>query len=421
MLALESRVSFIGWDLAAYIKMVNYYERNKPLESIAIGYVEQRPDPFRPGWVQYDVRDVLTPSDSDYLKRTPGYVKMKPEFKHKIAEFESQTNLKPRVFSHCQPQDVLSGTDDRNGRSVEEFYHNTVTGSYNYFNRFFRLTSEEQWELVPWSVNDDTHNPQILAFGTEIQRRISSSRVLIAGAGGVGWKLSVDCALKGYNEGIADPDKIERSNLSRIAEHEAMIGSCKAQRLEELILQLRPNLIIESWSSKVQNVRPAQFKKYDAILVATDNVRSRKYLNRISLTYRIPSIQVGCSLENGRAVSCRTVLPGITPCYECYKEFTPEQMRRDHYTEQQLEWLQQHNYGIPERVPSVVDVNSIATGLAGDALFRVITNQQIVAQVYFDIKNMQLRISKSKRDPNCRACSNISDYDLTFLESGVTA
>jgi molybdopterin/thiamine biosynthesis adenylyltransferase len=418
MSALESRVSLLDWDLDPYGKMVKYFEQCKPKESIAIGYVELRPDSFRPGWIQYDVRDVLTPKDSDYLKRTPGYVKMRTEFKHKIAEFQFNTNLKPKVFSHCQPQDVLSETDDKNGRRVEEFYHDTVTGSYNFSNRFFRLTSEGRWELVPWSVNDGTHERQILAFGVEAQRRIASSRVLIAGVGGVGWKLGVDCALKGYNEGFVDPDKIDRSNLSRIAEPEAVIGSCKAQRLEELILQLRPNLIIESWSSKVQNVPPAQFKKYDAILVATDNVNSRKYLNRISLTYRIPSIQVGCSLENGRAVSCRTVLPGITPCYECYKEFTPEQMRHDHYTDQQLEWLKQHNYGIPEPVPSVVDVNSIAAGLAGDALFRVITNQPIIFQAYFDIKNMQLRISKNERDPNCQACSNIPDYDLTLFESG---
>ena len=49
-------------------------------------------------------------------------------------------DLAPKLGDHCQPIDVLSGTDIDNAWNHEKYYHNTVTGSYNRFHRFFRIT-----------------------------------------------------------------------------------------------------------------------------------------------------------------------------------------------------------------------------------------------------------------------------------------
>ncbi len=407
---MESRVSYESWALPVYLEIVDHFERNKPNESFGVGLAEEYPDPYRPGWVWHKVRKVVIPADEDYQAQNGVYIKLKRSFIDRLIETAEETKLQPKVFDHCQPIDVLSQTDFDTMRKVEAYYKNTVTGSYNRYHRFFRLT-ETGTEIVPWSVDDGTNNRQILAYGEETQHRIRTSSVLIAGVGGIGWKCGTDSLLKGISKfGLVDPDTIERSNLSRIPLPETQTGQYKVTQLKRIMEDLRPNVICDTWSSKVQDIPKDQLSNYDVWIVTTDNVKSREYLNRTSFELGIPTIQVGASLENGnRAVSCRTVVPGRTPqCYSCWKDYTLEQMQRDYYTPEQLARIKQsnHPYNLPSPVPSIVDVNSLAAGLTGEALFRVLTNQKIIPKIYVDLKTMETNIYEGKQDPNCKVCSD---------------
>ena len=64
-----------------------------------------------------------------------------------------------------------------------------------------------------------------LAHGWKVQYKIRTTRLFIAGVGGIGWKFTKDAAMKGFGRlDIAEPDTLEYSNLSRIDVPEAAVG-----------------------------------------------------------------------------------------------------------------------------------------------------------------------------------------------------
>jgi adenylyltransferase/sulfurtransferase len=415
---MEVKVSHLSFGLNCYLLAVNYLDSEKPKESLVVFFGNRKLDYFKPGWYWYDIKAVLKPEESDYATRTPSFIRMRPEFHEKIKGFAERSGLEPLVFDHCQPIDILSGQDIHTAEKVSGYYSGSITGSYNRFHRFFRL-SGEMMEMISWAVEDETHHRQKLAIGEEVQHRIATARALIAGAGGVGWKTAVDLAMMGIGaEDIVDPDRIEESNLSRIPLPKSSVGKLKAQQLKEAVETIRFGVICNSYPTKIQDFEPSHFMEYDVVIVATDNAQSRLHCNDICLKHRIPSIQIGASLENGmNAISCRTVVPGFTPCYECWKKFSPEELQRDYYTDEQKREIMEWGYGLPGPVPSIVNVNSIAAGMAEEAFLRLIANSKIVPYLYLDLKELTLRTYSKQRDPNCHACSNIRDYDVELTGS----
>jgi len=415
---MEIKISHIDFELSSYLRAVNYFERQKPDESLVIFLGKRNLEPSKPGYYRYEIMDVFIPEESDYLARSPSYIRMDRRVHEKIKRLAELTGLEPLVFDHCQPIDVPSGTDAVTTRKVAEYYPGSVMGSYNVFHRFFRIV-ENRFEMISWEVDDETCERQKLAVGVETHSRIASAKVLIVGVGGIGWKTAVDLATMGVGQiDLVDPDRIEASNLSRIPLPRSSIGNTKVDELKKMLETIRPNLITRNTSSKIQELEPEAFRTYDVVIVTTDNVQSRLYCNDACLEQRVPAIQVGASLENGmKRISCRTVSGGFTPCYECWKTFTTEQLRRDYYTEDQKRLIQKMNYGLPSPVPSIVNMNSIAAGIAEEAFLRLITGKEIVPYIYIDMNELTMRTYSTERDPKCRACSTIPDHDMAMLSS----
>jgi molybdopterin/thiamine biosynthesis adenylyltransferase len=415
---MEVKVSHLNFGLDCYLLAVKYLESEKPKESLVVFFGNRRLDYFKPGWYWYQIKAVLKPQESDYANRTSSFIRMRPEFHEKIKGFAQRSGLEPLVFDHCQPIDVLSGQDIHTAERVSGYYSGSITGSYNRFHRFFRVAGKAM-EMISWAVEDETHHRQKLAIGEENQRGLASAKVLIAGVGGVGWKISVDLALMGVGQiDLVDPDRVEESNLSRISLPKSSVGKFKAEQLKALLETIRPGIVCNSYPIRIQDFEPSRFKQYDVAIVATDNAQSRLHCNDICLKHRIRSIQIGASLENGmNAISCRTVVPGFTPCYECWKKFSPEELQRDYYTEEQKRKIMEWSYGLPGPVPSIVNMNSIAAGIAEEAFLRLIANGKIVPYLYLDLKELTLRTYSKQRDPNCHACSNIRDYDVELTGS----
>jgi adenylyltransferase/sulfurtransferase len=415
---MEVKVNHLSFALSCHLQAINYFQSQKPDESLVVFFGEKKLDSFRPGWYWYDLKWVLIPDESDYLVRTPAFIKMSRDFHDKIKRSAEKTGLVPLVFDHCQPIDVPSSTDAATTRRVAEYYEGSVMGSYNNFHRFFRLSNNEL-KMVTWRIDDETYVRQKLAVGNEDQYKVASARVLIVGIGGIGWKIAVDFALMGVGQiDLVDPDIIEDSNLSRIALPRTSVGNRKTEELRRVLEDIRPNLVTTIRSTKVQELEPSDFEVYDVVIVTTDNVQSRLYCNDVCLERRIPCIQVGASLEKGmKSISCRTIQGGFMPCYECWKTFTVEELKRDYYTEEQKRSIQERNYGLLSPVPSIVNVNSIAAGIAEDAFLRLIANKEIFPYVYIDLNELTMKTYSRERDPKCRACSSIPDHDVAILSA----
>jgi molybdopterin/thiamine biosynthesis adenylyltransferase len=177
---------------------------------------------------------------------------------------------------------------------------------------------------------------------------------------------------------------------------------------------------MNGYVTKIQQLDPRIFAKYDYVICATDNPNSRLWVNEQCVKLRVPCIQVGSSLKGMRALSCRTIVAGWNPCYECwfYQYDRTEDLKRDHYTKEQRLTLKARGYGLPRPSPAIVTVNTLAAGLAEEALYRLVTNQPLISQLFLDLKTMTLKAANSeKRNPRCPICSHIPDYDLTFLSS----
>jgi molybdopterin/thiamine biosynthesis adenylyltransferase len=420
---MEVKVNHISFELRCYLSAVEYFETQKPKESIVVFFGDRNIDPFRPGWSSYEIEDVLIPEDSDYLVQTSGYLRMAPGFHERIKAFSRDSGLEPLIFDHCQPIDVPSGTDAATTRKVSKYYAGSVMGSFNVFHRFFRPT-HDRFEMVSWAVEDGTYHRQKLAIeGATLalpqHRRIASAKILIVGVGGIGWKIAIDLAMMGVGRiDLVDPDRVEQSNLSRIPLTRSSVGNRKVEELRRVLQTIRPNLIATAKAIKIQQLEPEEFGAYDVVVVATDNLQSRLYCNDACLEQRVPCIQIGASLEGGmKSISCRTVLAGFTPCYECWKTFTVEELRRDFYTEEQKQFIQKMNYGLPSPVPSITYVNSIASGIAEEALLRLLLATDVIPYVYIDLSQMTMKTYSQQRDQKCRACSNIPDCDVAWLSA----
>jgi molybdopterin/thiamine biosynthesis adenylyltransferase len=418
---MEQRITLVVFLPKPYREMIKYFDSSSG-EALCVGFGKAVPDPSKPTWKRLEISEVLIPDDADYVCRTHSFIHMKRQFTEKIKRFTEEHQLRPLVFDHKQPIDVPSGTDAVTSRKVAEYYSDAVMGSYNFpTHRFFRFAGEKGMEMVSWMVDDETFDRQELVFGKEPQYAIASTKVLLVGAGGVGWKTATDLVLKGFCWiDIVDPDTIEQSNLARLPVHPSSVGKMKAEELANMLREIRPNGNFQAWTGTIETVPEAQFAQYDLMIVATDNVPSRLNCNDISILRRIPSIQIGASLENNQAaVSRRVVIPGVTPCFECHKEFTPEQLRFNYLTREQKERLKTNsNYGSPRPVPSVVDLNSIAAGLVADAAFRILAKTEAApAYVILNLTTTKFESYFEGRDPNCRACSQIPDFDADWLVS----
>jgi molybdopterin/thiamine biosynthesis adenylyltransferase len=426
--AVEVRVSHIRLKRKALRKIVKYFTVNKGVESLAVGIGFKRPDPNRPGWYWVTLEGAIIPKNDEYLTRTSAFIHMNPEFLKRVNRLVQDVSTRTGtqyvvvLIDHRQPIDVLSGEDFKSAVRFASYYPYALFGSFNRFHRFFRVTSHGE-ELVSWDIEgDETYSRQVLAVGDDVQRTVASTRVLIVGAGGVGSKLFFDLVLMSYGAvDIVDPDEVEVSNLSRLMLSESSVGKSKVHELLAVASKLKSNTLMNGYATKIQQLDPRIFANYDYVICATDNPNSRLWVNEQCVKLRIPCIQVGSNLEGMKALSCRTTVAGWNPCYECwfYQYDRTEDLKRDHFTKEQRIALKARGYGLPRPSPAIVTVNTLAAGLAEEALFRLVTNQPLISQLYLDLETMTLKATNSqKRNPRCVICSQIPDYDLTFLESG---
>jgi molybdopterin/thiamine biosynthesis adenylyltransferase len=424
-LNVEVRVSHMRWKRRALRKIVKYFNANGGVESLAVGVGFKRPDPTRPGWYWVTVEGVVIPRNDEYLTRTAAFIRMNPDFLQRVNRLLGEVNTRTGkhyvvvLIDHRQPIDELSGEDFSCALRYASYYPFALFGSFNRFHRFFRVTPHGE-ELVSWDIEgDETYSRQTMAVGEDVQRTIASTRVLVVGAGGVGSKLFFDLVLMSYGlVDIVDPDEVEVSNLSRLMLAESSVGKSKVQELLTAASKFKSNTIMNGYRAKIQQLDAGIFDKYDYVICATDNPNSRLWVNEQCVKLRIPCIQVGSNLKDMKALSCRTTLAGWNPCYECwfYQVDRTEDLKRDHFTKAQKLALKARGYGLPRPSPAIVTVNTLAAGLAEEALFRLITSQPLLDQLFFDLNSMTLRAGKNqKRNPLCVVCSNIPDYDLTFL------
>ncbi|MEC7104976.1 MAG: molybdopterin-synthase adenylyltransferase MoeB [Candidatus Thermoplasmatota archaeon] len=114
--------------------------------------------------------------------------------------------------------------------------------------------------------------------GSEGQKKLLKSSVLVVGAGGLGSPALMYLAAAGVGRiGIVDNDKVSSSNLQRQIIHStSSIGSAKVKSASNWISKLNPDIEIEEIEMKLTSENSIQIiSQYDVVIDGTDNFESR--------------------------------------------------------------------------------------------------------------------------------------------------
>jgi molybdopterin/thiamine biosynthesis adenylyltransferase len=170
----------------------------------------------------------------------------------------------------------------------------------------------------------ERYSRQIMLFGEEGQKRLKETRVLIAGAGGLGSAISIYLAAAGFGYiRIVDCDLVDRSNLNRQVLHwTENVGKSKAESALETLEGLNPEIEVEAIRARIDEENVEQLVEgCQMIMDAMDNFKARYMLNRASLEGRYPIFHGAISGFHGQAT---TLIPGRTACLRCLFPRAPE-------------------------------------------------------------------------------------------------
>ena len=166
---------------------------------------------------------------------------------------------------------------------------------------------------------------------------MSSCRLLVIGAGGLGCELLKDLALMGFKTiDVIDMDTIELSNLNRqFLFRRKDIGQSKAEVAAKFINSRIPGCQVTPHFCKIQSFDETFYRKFHIVVCGLDSIIARRWINGMLLSLLkyedgelnteslIPLIDGGTEGFKGNA---RVILPGITACIECTLDLFPPQV-----------------------------------------------------------------------------------------------
>ncbi len=174
----------------------------------------------------------------------------------------------------------------------------------------------------------DRYSRQILfsGIGTEGQRKLGNSSVVIIGCGALGTIIATSLVRAGVGKvRIIDRDFIEYHNLQRqvlFDEDDVKNQLPKAIAAERHLKKVNSSIEIEGIVADVNYTNIERFVQgADVILDGLDNFETRFLINDVSLKLKIPWVFGGAISTSGTTM---TIIPGETPCFRCFLANPPD-------------------------------------------------------------------------------------------------
>ena len=160
--------------------------------------------------------------------------------------------------------------------------------------------------------------------GVAGQKKIFNAKVLIIGIGGLGCPLLTYLAASGVGTiGIADPDKIEISNLNRQTLFTANdIGKFKVDQAKYIINRINNKIRIKVFKKKItlKNIKSA-IRDFDIICDGTDNFETRYLVNDECKKMKKILISAAISKFDGHLYKFN--FKKRASCYRCFMPDNP--------------------------------------------------------------------------------------------------
>ncbi len=159
--------------------------------------------------------------------------------------------------------------------------------------------------------------------GGKGQKKISSAKVLIVGAGGLGCPVGYYLAAAGIGTiAMVDNDRVELSNLQRqIAHSVKTVDKYKADSAKQTFETLNPDVSVIPIKERLNSRNILEyFRDYDIIVDGTDNFPTRYLINDACVMLGKPLVSGAILRFEGQIT---TIIPHEGPCYRCLFEEPP--------------------------------------------------------------------------------------------------
>ncbi|KAG2142954.1 hypothetical protein DEU56DRAFT_979414 [Suillus clintonianus] len=161
-------------------------------------------------------------------------------------------------------------------------------------------------------------------LGPELCERLSETKVLLVGAGGIGCELLKNIVLTGFGHiTLLDLDTIDLSNLNRqFLFKKKDVKHSKAMVAAQTAGAFNPNVNIHPIHA---NIKEAQFdiewfSGFDIVLNALDNLDARRHVNKMCMAAGVPLVESGTAGYLGQV---QPLLKDRTECFDCVPKPTP--------------------------------------------------------------------------------------------------
>ena len=367
------------------------------------------------------VTDVLIPDEKDYNKRSLCHVDVSEEYVlEKFAKIEKQgKTLLATVHSH--PIDELSLGDAMTHMKVIRCYPHQLSGIFNNGTiRFYRY--EDGIKETPCRVMGlERFDRQIRLFGEEGQLLISTTIVALIGVGGGNSKIAFDLAGLGIGKLIlVDPDKWEETNRNRVLIPLDHVGMAKVKSVKEIINRYYPDVEVEAYVAKAEDLPDQAYAKADLLVVGPDRWLTREFGNKLALRLKKTAFFPAAGIRekdgkiNEMGGSVQVVIPEQSPCFQCVNDVDSLTAMKEVLNQEVRKRLSQ-KYGVSldiEVAPSIVCLNDVIAGLTIWEIIKLITGfDKPTYFQYYDALKSELTTIKVYNNPKCPACGKVEPID----------
>ncbi len=232
------------------------------------------------------------------------------------------------------------------------------------------------------------------AIGVEGQERITASRMLIIGAGGLGSPAALYLAAAGVGHLVlADGDTVDLTNLQRqILHHAGSLDQAKAISGRDTLARINPEVIVDACCERLSGAAlDAQVAAADVVLDCSDNFATRHAVNRACIRHRKPLVS-GAAIRFDGQISVFDLRQDDAPCYHC---LFPEG--------EEVEQLRCAVTGVFAPLTGI-----IGSMQAAEALKLVVgCGEPLVGRLLLlDGLSMNWRSVRYRRDPDCQVCAS---------------
>jgi adenylyltransferase/sulfurtransferase len=226
-------------------------------------------------------------------------------------------------------------------------------------------------------------------IGEEGQGKLKRSRVVIAGAGGLGSPIAIYLTAAGIGKiRIIDHDQVALSNLNRQILHgEEDIGRRKVDSAKSKLRDLNSAVEIEAIAETITEGNASELMDgCDVIVDAMDNLPTRYILNRCAIEKNIPFVHGAVNGFEGRAM---TIIPKReTACLRC--------MYRGPVPQEKFPVI-----GVTPAVIGCIQATEVIKYLVG--IGKLLTNRLLIFNG-LEVTFSEFKVSKN---PNCDHCGSV--------------